>query len=418
MINLKIYEENNNLIFKENYPPIVCGNSNYEITFEFGSDWQSVSDKTAIIIVGGKKTTKDFSGSTLTLPAIPNCNNFMLIIFSSEGETTRLVSSPIEIEATPTSYAESLPEFAPLTTYVSELLTKINNLINGTTKVKNAESADSATIAKNVSNPNLLLNGDFRINQRGKDTYTPKGSFTYCYDRWRLWNANSQVNTLTKTISLAQNDIFDQAIEDYNSLQGKQLTASCKLTSLSASSGLVLSIVWTGGGKNVAITSADQIFQVTATIPTTQLATVRVYIQNTTSANISFSPEYIKLEVGAVATAYSPRPYAEELALCQRYYFKLLQTNAVLTGFAFSTTEARSFFNFPCEMRISPTFTLSQGASSCKIYQGSILTPSAVSVHSFNKIGVNISFISSGLTINMPLACRFLQIVEFDAEIY
>lgn len=249
MINLKIYEENNNLIFKENYPPIVCGNSNYEITFEFGSDWQSVSDKTAIIIVGGKKTAKDFSGSTLTLPAIPNCNNFMLIIFSSEGETTRLVSSPIEIEATPTSYAESLPEFAPLTTYVSELLTKINNLINGTTKVKTAESADSATIAKNVSNPNLLLNGDFRINQRGKDTYTPKGSFTYCYDRWRLWNANSQVNTLTKTISLAQNDIFDQAIEDYNSLQGKQITASCKLTSLSASSGLVLSIVWTGGGK-------------------------------------------------------------------------------------------------------------------------------------------------------------------------
>ena len=36
--------------------------------------------------------------------------------------------------------------------------------------------------------------------------------------------------------------------------------------------------------------------------------------------DINIDIEYVKLEMGELATPLSPRPYAEELAMCQRYY--------------------------------------------------------------------------------------------------
>ena len=44
--------------------------------------------------------------------------------------------------------------------------------------------------------------------------------------------------------------------------------------------------------------------------------------------------KYAKLELGSVATPYSPRPYGEELALCQRYYLPraLYRVSTINTG--------------------------------------------------------------------------------------
>ena len=40
-----------------------------------------------------------------------------------------------------------------------------------------------------------------------------------------------------------------------------------------------------------------------------------------------------KLEIGKIATVFTPRPYAEELALCQRYYQELRINNAGYSHF-------------------------------------------------------------------------------------
>ena len=67
--------------------------------------------------------------------------------------------------------------------------------------------------------------------------------------------------------------------------------------------------------------------------------------------NSSIQIEWIKLEQGSIATPFAPRPYAEELLLCQRYY-KVLQA----TGFIGYGSASANTINVPCEhmMRLTP----------------------------------------------------------------
>lgn len=440
MINLKIYEENNNLIFKENYAPIVCGNSNYEITFEFGSDWQSVNNKTAIIVANGQKTAIDFSGSTLTLPAIPNCNNFMLIIFPSEGETTRLVSSPIEIAATPTSYAESLPEFAPLTTYVSELLTKINNLIDGTTKVKTAEKADVATSAQNVSNPNLLLNGDFKINQRGKTSYTCTKN-EYTVDRWLGANGLT-VTASSNSISLSNTNssgtvIFQQKLEEpFLSFAGKTLCISATVDGnlYYASAQLPTAT------PTIATTLMSKQIADGVTLQLAYLATNMLSAQISLATGKTITLTNAKLELGSSPTVFCSRPYAEELALCQRFYFSLT-SNIKYGTFSLGSCITRTInneiynctFHFPIHtpitLRTNPTITLnSKFCLACKGEFKSGLSQNNMIFnlgYSYNNklIGVTIESSSDLCGYSATLRSDDTQVdspasINFDSEIY
>jgi hypothetical protein len=66
----------------------------------------------------------------------------------------------------------------------------------------------------------------------------------------------------------------------------------------------------------------------------------------------------VQLEAGSVATPFERRPYGTELALCQRYYFRMQpasSSQAFGVGFNDSTTAARAFAQFPVVMRIAPT---------------------------------------------------------------
>ena len=80
-----------------------------------------------------------------------------------------------------------------------------------------------------------------------------------------------------------------------------------------------------------------------------------------------------QLELGKVATPFEHRSYGEELALCQRYYYK---RNATVNGDRFclgnasSTTDFRGFIEFPVEMRANPTFETSGTASHFSIVTG------------------------------------------------
>jgi hypothetical protein len=66
----------------------------------------------------------------------------------------------------------------------------------------------------------------------------------------------------------------------------------------------------------------------------------------------------VQLEVGESATGFDYRPYGTELALCQRYYYKLQATggNAMFgVGYNESTTSHLTFTPFPVSMRAAPS---------------------------------------------------------------
>jgi hypothetical protein len=66
----------------------------------------------------------------------------------------------------------------------------------------------------------------------------------------------------------------------------------------------------------------------------------------------------VQLEVGSVATPFERRPYGTELALCQRYYYKIqadVAGSLFCTGRNANTTAAFGGVFFPVTMRISPT---------------------------------------------------------------
>ena len=70
----------------------------------------------------------------------------------------------------------------------------------------------------------------------------------------------------------------------------------------------------------------------------------------------------VQLEKGSTATSFDYRPYSAELAMCQRYYYKLTATSA-FTGFASGYIDASTtgafIFKHPVTMRSAPTASIS-----------------------------------------------------------
>ena len=74
------------------------------------------------------------------------------------------------------------------------------------------------------------------------------------------------------------------------------------------------------------------------------------------TVNAKFRLTGVQLELGKVATPFEHRSYGEELALCQRYYFK---TGNSGDGFIVNTNDVYRRFNisFPTTMRATPTYS-------------------------------------------------------------
>lgn len=208
-----------------------------------------------------------------------------------------------------------------------------------------------------LSNPNLLINSDFRnpVNQRGKTTYTNNGSSSreYTIDRW--WISYGCEVTLENdgiriTNNTSENRTFNQSFENKIKLNNG-ITTSCQVEELNGSVTLVLngSTMYTQAltvGENVLTKQSDSDY----------INSFYFYIKPNSSIKLSLA----KLEQGMIATPFVPRLYGEELALCQRYYFALEGiTGIYLTGNSSNSLYSTSF-NFPVKMRVAPTVTVTQ----------------------------------------------------------
>lgn len=227
-----------------------------------------------------------------------------------------------------------------------------------------------------VSNPNLLDNPWFTVNQRGQSSYSGVG---YTVDRWIIPNTKTAINVNSdNSVSLGgvedNSTSFIQEKFDvtfFNKLKGKTVTFSIMLDD-----GTVLSKTGTfpsSYNTELAICSMnDTVLSLSAVyIKTSGQVWVQVgHIYNGTSRTI----KAVKLELGSVSTlAIDTAPnYAEELLKCQRYFVRLQNkssTYKAIIGIGQgraqnSSTNLVTSFPLPVEMRANPTITFSQGGVS------------------------------------------------------
>jgi hypothetical protein len=122
----------------------------------------------------------------------------------------------------------------------------------------------------------------------------------------------------------------------------------------------------------------------------------------------------VQLEKGSTATSFDYRPYGTELALCQRYYFKIQATgdNSIFgMGMGTSTTVADCLINFPVPMRTAPSALEQSGtASQYRLRQGATeITCSAVPSFVFTATQTTSSVrgtVASGLTAASAIPLR------------
>lgn len=185
-------------------------------------------------------------------------------------------------------------------------------------------------IIKESSNPNLLINGDFQVWQRGTEFIVPINIYTA--DRWKSISTNSSIagNGIRKNVNGMEAMLCDQIVSyymeeyDLNKIANKMVTLS-----------------WSINGQILTNTficpSVNPVFH--------------IGIGGGTILN------WVKLELGEVATPFVPRPYAEELALCKRYYEK----GFYVSQYTGNSVPANLPFFMPVrytvEKRIFPTFT-------------------------------------------------------------
>lgn len=215
----------------------------------------------------------------------------------------------------------------------------------------------------NGSNPNLLDNPWFTVNQRGASSYTTNG---YCVDRWYN-NGATGVAVSSNGISLTfpNNGYadFHQRVDDSVAqfLDGKDVTFSVNIDGTIYSTSFTYDYSEDGSFGTITIDTGVTFEVRNITTATTRL---RPRILSNASGKTISNIRAMKLEKGTVSTlAMDTAPnYQQELAKCQRYFVRVKTNNAygALSGVGRvgSTTDARFPIYFPTTMRTSPTITV------------------------------------------------------------
>ena len=256
--------------------------------------------------------------------------------------------------------------------------------------LKKSNISDVTTyMADKFSNPNLLINPDFKINQRGQSIYNTGPKTIYTVDRWGIYmptggsvKPNSD-GTITVTNNSNDQGWFFQKSE--NKIENVVFTAN--VISVSG----IVDIYADGAGKTIINTGI-------VSLQSESAQTCGFVL----TASSSITLKWTKLEQGSIATPFvAPNP-AEELIRCKRYF----QTCINMFTFIGSTNVFSHATHFS-EMRIKPTLShIENFKANVNSYQSAIDTI-------FNRYYVD-TIINSVNGAFVLLKLKY----ELDAEIY
>jgi hypothetical protein len=223
--------------------------------------------------------------------------------------------------------------------------------VRGDTDFPRTDTAQSLTATQQnqvkanagVPGTNVLINPDFRINQRVYVSAAALAVGTYGHDRWKAGTSGgdysfTQLASSTQ-ITIASGKSIIQVVEDKNVVGGSYVLS------------------WTG--------TAQARVGINTNGPSGSYASSPIVFsgQNPgTPMAVEFNAGTLgaaKLEIGAVATPFVMPDFAQELSRCLRYYLKVGgegTADVVLQGYAVAAAAVISqFITLPSAMRAAPS---------------------------------------------------------------
>lgn len=195
--------------------------------------------------------------------------------------------------------------------------------------------------ARFMSNPNILDNAEFLINQRSSATFS--GADVMCCDRWRL---HGSFNVAAKTLTYQAPNAT--AVGGINMCYIAQRTTEAPIGSTVTMSAMIGGVKYT---QTFTVTSANVAYPV---------GSYFFFVGNNGSTTVfgigigngAVVIDYVKVEFGSVATPYVKEKYAVDRLACERYLLRGVGRRSVgtIAGGNFTT-----FVPTPVTMRAVPT---------------------------------------------------------------
>ena len=212
------------------------------------------------------------------------------------------------------------------------------------------------------SNPNLLINPDFKINQRGFVSGSDVPAYTYTIDRWCADNTASNISVTSNGLKIQNLSgiVFATISQPIEHLNRGTYTLSAYISEYINSTGITARIhtydLSLNFGTGTAMYSTG-LYTSTFTLDADyDNVYIEIYSTGDGTTTYSFTLKWVKLEVGNAPTQFVPPDPATELLKCQRYYYR-----SGLIGFDKTTLNIHyAVFNvkFPVSMYRIPTVTL------------------------------------------------------------
>lgn len=289
----------------------------------------------------------------------------------------------------------------------------------------------SALLPAGLGFRNAIINGDFRINQRGLNSsgqvngaalingrygqdrwlvYMADGTVTYSAQAFTLGNTIpgyeptnfARIATSGQTLASAFSSL-NQFIEGVRTFAGQQVTIS--FWAKAASGTPKVAVAWqqafgSGGGSTAVNTAVSAVtistswtrYQITTTVPSISGKTIGTgnddYLlinlitsagsnNNTIASSIGIQNNTIdfwgiQVEQNYQPTSFEQRPLGIELILCQRYYQIIMSGFMEIgIGAAYTSTDVRVGRDLPVTMRVAPTASIVTGSGYWVIYANS-----------------------------------------------
>ncbi|WP_018306357.1 hypothetical protein [Desulfitobacterium hafniense] len=271
--------------------------------------------------------------------------------------TVTYLAEPYQISAS--ALSAELTHAENLGTVVQDVVEKTSTLETDLSAYNQYLRQRLYLIERDLSNPNLLHNPDFQVNQRGQSSYAGNG---YTVDMWTTTGGMTTNVNPDGSITLIATNTNDQFIQKFEQgfikdLNGRILTFSVELKD---------------GGIYYAVSSPlDITLDSTPTnlmLPNGWLLQLRIQPGNSSilcarllcpsaALGAPCNIKRIKLELGSISTLANdpPSDYGEQLALCQRY--QIVISTTIIRASRIQANQIYFLIPIPVSMRIAPTFS-------------------------------------------------------------